>query len=56
MRYLQHFLFILVVTACGNLMAQSSQNDLEQLMRSRGEYYFTLTVSQPSEIPAVSDL
>ena len=56
MRYLQHFLFILVVTVCGNLMAQSSQNDLEQLMRSRGEYYFTLTVSQPAEIQAISEL
>ncbi len=56
MRYLRHFLFILVVTACGNLMAQSSQNDLEQLMRSRGEYYFTLTVSQPAEIQAISEL
>ena len=37
-------------------MAQSSQNDLEQLMRSRGEYYFTLTVSQPAEIQAISEL
>ena len=56
MRHLRHFLFILAATVCGNLLSQNSQKDLEQLMRSRGEYYFTLTVQQPTEIQAISDL
>ena len=56
MRYLRHLLVILAVTIYGNLLAQNSQKELEQLMRSRGEYFFTLTVDQPSEIQAISDL
>ena len=56
MRYLRHLLVILAVTVYGNLLAQDSQKELEQLMRSRGEYFFTLTVDQPSEIQAISDL
>ena len=56
MRHLRHFLLILVVMVGGSLLSQNSQTDLEQLMRSRGEYYFTLTVQQPSEIQAISDL
>ncbi len=56
MRHLRHFLFILSVTVCSSLLAQNSQKDLEQLMRSRGEYFFTLTVQQPTEIQSISDL
>ena len=56
MRYLQHFLVILAVTVYGNLMAQNEQKDLEQLMRNRGEYFFTLTVQQPTEIQAICDI
>lgn len=56
MRHLRQFILILAVTVCGNLWAQNSQKDLEQLMRSHGEYFFTLTVNQPSEIQAISEL
>ena len=56
MRYLRHFLIIFATIVCSNLLAQNSQKDLEQLMRSRGEYYFTLTVQDPTEIQAISDL
>ena len=56
MRYLQHFLVILAVTVCGSLTAQNDQKNLEQLMRSRGEYFFTLTVQQPTEIQAISGI
>lgn len=56
MRYLRHFLFILTVMVCGSLLAQNSQKELEQLMRSRGEYFFTLTVQQPADIQAISDI
>ena len=56
MRYLRHLFLILSVTVCGNLLAQNNQKDLEQLMFGRGEYFFTLTVSDPTEIQAISDL
>ena len=56
MRHLRQFILILAVTVCGNLLAQNSQKDLEQLMRNHGEYFFTLTVNQPSEIQAISEL
>ena len=56
MRYLRHFLLFLAVTICGSLLAQNGQKDLERLMRRRGEYFFTLTVQQPTEIQAISDL
>ena len=38
-----------------NLLAQS-QKELGQLMRERNEYYFTLTIQQPSEIQGISNL
>ena len=56
MRTLRPFLFLLAVMVSGCLLAQDSQKDLEQLMRSRGEYFFTLTASQSSEIQTISNL
>ena len=53
MRQLRHLLLLFAVLVGGSLFAQT---DLEQLMRSRGEYFFTLTVEQPSEIQAISDI
>ena len=53
MRHFRYIAIFLVLVFCGKLQAQ---NDLEQLMRSRSEYYFTLTVQQPTEIQAISDL
>ena len=56
MKRLKHILLLFAVLVGSRLTAQDSQKDLEQLMRSRGEYFFTLTVDQPSEIQAISDL
>ena len=56
MRCFRQLLFILAVMVCGHLMAQNSQRDLERLMQNHGEYFFTLTVDQPSEIQTISDL
>ena len=39
----------------GSLFAQS-QKELGHLMRERGEYYFTLTVQQPSEIQKINGI
>ena len=46
---------VLALIMSGNLFAQS-QRELQQLMRERNEYYFTLTVQQPSEIQGISEL
>ena len=56
MSHLRQFILILAVAVCGNLLAQYSQKDLEQLMRGHGEYFFTLKVNQPAEIQAISEL
>ena len=38
-----------------SLIAQN-QRELRQLMRERGEYYFTLAVNEPTEIQSLSRL
>ena len=53
MKTCRYLVFCIALLLCGKLQAQQ---DLEQLMRSRGEYYFTLTVEQPAEIQAINDL
>jgi len=53
MKFLRFFVLMLATMVCGNVFAQK---DLEQLMSSRGEYYFTLTIQQPTEIKTISDL
>ena len=55
MRFLRIFLFFLVSAFCVTMEAQT-QNDLKQLMRNRGEYYFTLNVDDPTEIQAISEI
>ena len=48
---------ILVYFACvSSLVMAQSQKELGQLMRDRGEYYFTLTVDDPSEIQDINML
>ncbi len=56
MKTLRSFILSLAVIVCGSVFAQESQKDLEQLMKNRGEYYFSLTVQKPTEIQAISDL
>jgi len=56
MKILRYFILSLAVIVCGSVFAQESQKDLEQLMKNRGEYYFSLTVQKPTEIQAISDL
>ena len=48
-------MIMLTLTICGSMMAQS-QKELSQLMRNRGEYYFTLSVNDPSEIQNLSNI
>ncbi len=56
MKTLRYFILILAAIISGNIFAQNNQKDLERLMQERGEYYFSLTVSKPAEIQAISDI
>ena len=56
MKILRRLLFfIIAVSLCGNLHAQS-QKSLAELMRQRDEYYFSVNVQDPSEIQAINTL
>ena len=55
MKFLRFLFFICVAAVSGNVCAQS-QRELGQLMCERNEFYFTLTVNQPTEIQAISEL
>ena len=56
MKNFRYFIFILAAIFTGNAFAQESQKSLTELMRSRGEYYFSLSVQHPEEIRAINDL
>ena len=55
MKSLRYFIILCVAVISGSLSAQS-QRELSQLMRERGEYYFTLNVDNPKEIQAISEI
>ena len=55
MKILRYVILICVAVICGTTFAQS-QRELGQLMRERGEYYFTLNVDKPAEIQAISNI
>ena len=55
MRFFRYSIFLCIAVISGTLNAQS-QRELGQLMRDRGEYYFTLSVNDPSEIQAISTM
>ena len=48
-------LFILLaVLVCGNLFAQKSQQELDQLMQDRNEYYFTFELNGNDNLQAIA--
>ena len=48
---------ILVCLACiGSLALAQSQEELGQLMRNRGEYYFTLSIDDPAQIQTLGEI
>ena len=55
MRFLRYLVLICIAVIGGTVSAQS-QRELGQLMRNRGEYYFILTVDNPKEIQAISEI
>ena len=55
MRLLRYLILFCIAVIGGSVSAQS-QIELGQLMRDRNEYYFTLSVNDPSEIQAISNI
>lgn len=53
---LLRFACLFVAVWIGNSVMAQSQRELQQLMRSRGEYYFTLNVDDPSLINDISQV
>ena len=50
------FIILLCVVAISGTVGAQSQRELKQLMRDRGEYYFTLSVDDPTEIQAINEI
>ena len=50
------YLFLCCALLVGSTLSAQSQRELQQLMRDRGEYYFTLSVDDPSEVQAISNI
>ncbi len=55
MKFLRFVCFLLAIHFGNSVMAQS-QRELQQLMRDRGEYYFTLSVDDPTVINEISQV
>lgn len=53
---LLRFACLFVAVWIGNSVMAQSQDELQQLMRNRGEYYFTLNVEEPSLINDISQV
>ncbi len=55
MKFFRFVILLCVAVISGTVSAQS-QRELGQLMRDRGEYYFTLSVDDPAKIQAISEI
>ena len=47
-------LIVLAVLICGNLFAQKSQQELNQLMQERNEYYFTFNLNDNDDLNVIA--
>ncbi len=54
MKVLRFFTILLATMICGNLFAQKSQQELNQLMRERNEYYFTFNLNGNDDLNAIA--
>ncbi len=50
------FIILLCIALISGTLSAQSQRELGELMRNRGEYYFTLSINDRSEIQGISDL
>ncbi len=55
MKLLRHICLLCALILSSSLVAQN-QRELQQLMRDRGEYYFTLSVDDPAQIQELSHI
>ena len=55
MKVLRYFIILCIAVISGSLNAQS-QRELGQLMRERNEYYFKLSVNDPTEIKTINNI
>ena len=51
---MKKLLIVLAVLLCGNLFAQKSQQELNQLMQERNEYYFTFNLNGNDDLNAIA--
>ena len=54
MKVLRYFIILLATVVCGNLFAQKSQQELNQLMQERNEYYFTFSLNGNDDLKAIA--
>lgn len=54
MKNLRYLIIMLAVIVCGNLYAQKSQQELNQLMQQRNEYYFTFMLNGNDDLNAIA--
>ncbi|MBR5725639.1 MAG: PKD domain-containing protein [Muribaculaceae bacterium] len=55
MKFLRYLILFCIAVIGGTVSAQS-QRELNQLMRERNEYYFTLSVHDPTEIQTINSI
>ena len=54
MKILRYFIILLVIVVCGNIYAQRGQQELNQLMQQRNEYYFTFNLNGNDDLNAIA--
>lgn len=54
MKTSRYFLLLLAVVVCGSTFAQRSQQELNQLMQQRNEYYFTFNLNGNDDLNAIA--
>ena len=54
MKVLRYFILSLAAIVCGNIFAQKSQQELNQLMQQRNEYYFTFNLTGNDDLNAIA--
>ena len=54
MKVLRYFIILLATVMCGNIFAQKSQQELNQLMQQRNEYYFTFNLNGNDNLNAIA--
>ena len=54
MKVLRYFMLVLATVICGDILAQKSQQELNQLMQQRNEYYFTFSLNGDDDLNAIA--